>query len=100
MKYFVVALLALSASAQSTPGVGQQSSVGLYTSIRDGESDRMVEGSTDHYSVINNKIYMKGCKIPLPTTQKQLDIELDYFSRYFDKQYYFSAIAIYNELKK
>ena len=33
------------------------------------------------------------------TTQRQLDIELDYFSRYFDKQYYFSAIAIYNEAK-
>ena len=102
MKYFVVALLALSASAVTPPAptAGQQASSGLYNNERDGESDRMVEGSDDHYSVVNNKIYMKGCKIPLPTTQKQLDIELDYFSRYFDKQYYFSAVAIYNELKK
>ena len=60
----------------------------------------MVEGSNDHYSVVNNKIYMEGCKIPLPTTEKQLNIELDYFSRSFDKKYYYSAIAIYNELKK
>ena len=96
MKYFVFALLALSASAQTT----QQSSVGLFNFTREGESDRMVEGSAEHYSVVNNKIYMKGCKIPLPTTTKQLNIELDYFSRTFDKQYYYSAIAIYNELKK
>jgi hypothetical protein len=37
---------------------------------------------------------------PLPITQKQLDIELDFFSRSFEKQHYINAMNIYAEMKK
>jgi hypothetical protein len=40
------------------------------------------------------------CHDPLPITQKQLDVELDYFSRSFDKHHYYNAMNIYAELKK
>jgi hypothetical protein len=40
------------------------------------------------------------CHDALPITQKQLDVELDYFSRSFDKHHYYNAMNIYAELKK
>jgi len=40
------------------------------------------------------------CHDALPITQKQLDVELDYFSRSFDKHHYFNAMNIFAELKK
>jgi hypothetical protein len=40
------------------------------------------------------------CHDPLPITQKQLDVELDYFSRSFDKHHYENAMNIMAELKK
>jgi hypothetical protein len=52
------------------------------------------------YKVVNNKIFVDGCPLPLALTQEQLDIELDFFSRKFDIQNYDNAIAIYNALKK
>merc|ERR1712153_278897 len=52
------------------------------------------------YKVVNNKIFVDGCPLPLALTQEQLDIELDFFSRKFDKQHYNNAISIYKALKK
>ena len=40
------------------------------------------------------------CNDPLPITQKALDVELDYFSRSFDKHHYYNAMNLYAELKK
>jgi hypothetical protein len=40
------------------------------------------------------------CHDALPITQKQLDVELDYFSRSFDKHHYYNAMNLYAELKK
>jgi len=42
----------------------------------------------------------KICNDALPITQAQLDIELDYFSRCFDKHHYYNAMNIYAEMKK
>ena len=33
-------------------------------------------------------------------SQKTIDVELDYFSRNFDKRHYNNAMAVYNELLK
>ena len=52
------------------------------------------------YKVVNNKIFVDGCPLPLALTQEQLDMELDYFSRKFDKQFYNNAMSIYKALKK
>ena len=52
------------------------------------------------YEVVNNKIFVDGCPLPLALTQEQLDIELDFFSRKFDKQHYDNALSIYKALKK
>ena len=51
------------------------------------------------YTVVNNKIFVDGCPLPLALTQAQLDTELDFFSRKFDKQHYDNAISIYKALK-
>ena len=40
------------------------------------------------------------CEPALDVSQKQLDIELDYFSRNFDMKHYNNAVTIFNELKK
>jgi hypothetical protein len=40
------------------------------------------------------------CQTPLDITQKELDVQLDYFSRTFDKHHYENAMNIYNEMKK
>lgn len=40
------------------------------------------------------------CDPPLDITQEQLDIELDFFSRTFDKKRYNNARIIYDELRK
>jgi len=40
------------------------------------------------------------CSDPLDITQKELDVQLDYFSRNFDKYHYENAMNIYAELKK
>ena len=40
-----------------------------------------------------------SCENPMEITEKQLRIELDYFSRNFDKQHYKAAMTIYKELK-
>ena len=40
-----------------------------------------------------------SCENPMEITEKQLRIELDYFSRNFDKQHYNAAMTIYKELK-
>lgn len=41
-----------------------------------------------------------GCEPAIDVSQKQLDIELDYFSRSFDPKNYKKAMQIYKELKK
>ena len=41
-----------------------------------------------------------GCDDGLELTQGQLYIELDYFSRKFDRKNYDNAMKIYSELKK
>jgi len=41
-----------------------------------------------------------GCEPAIDVSQKQLDIELDYFSRNFDQKHYKKAMQIYKELKK
>ena len=41
-----------------------------------------------------------GCEPAIDVSQKQLDIELDYFSRNFDRKHYKKAMQIYGELKK
>ena len=51
------------------------------------------------YKVVNNKIFVDGCPLPLSLTQSQLDTELDFFSRKFDKQHYDNALSIYKALK-
>ena len=38
------------------------------------------------------------CIAPIDISQKELDIQLDYFSRSFAKVHYNNAVAIYNEL--
>ena len=40
------------------------------------------------------------CDEALPITKEQLDIELDYFSRSFDRKHYDNAMKIYDELTK
>ena len=40
-----------------------------------------------------------SCENPMEITEKQLNIELDYFSRNFDKKHYNAAMTIYKELK-
>jgi hypothetical protein len=40
------------------------------------------------------------CADPLDITQKELDVQLDYFSRNFDKFHYENAMNIYAEMKK
>merc|ERR1719329_492263 len=40
------------------------------------------------------------CDEALPVTKEQLDIELDYFSRSFDRKHYDNAMKIYDELAK
>ena len=40
-----------------------------------------------------------GCEPALDVSQKQLDIELDYFSRNFDRKHYKKAMQVYGELK-
>ena len=40
-----------------------------------------------------------SCENPMEITEKQLRIELDYFSRNFDKKHYNAAMTIYKELK-
>jgi hypothetical protein len=41
-----------------------------------------------------------GCEPAIDVSQKQLDIELDYFSRTFDRKHYKKAMQIYKEMKK
>merc|ERR1719331_3360705 len=41
-----------------------------------------------------------GCEPAIDVSQKQLDIELDYFSRNFDRKHYKKAMQVYKELKK
>ena len=41
-----------------------------------------------------------GCEPAIDVSQKQLDIELDYFSRSFDPKNYKKAMQVYKELKK
>jgi len=41
-----------------------------------------------------------GCEPAIDVSQKQLDIELDYFSRNFDLKHYKKAMQVYGELKK
>merc|ERR1719515_587053 len=41
-----------------------------------------------------------GCEPAIDVSQKQLDIELDYFSRNFDQKHYKKGMQIYKELKK
>ena len=40
-----------------------------------------------------------GCEPAIDVSQKQLDIELDYFSRNFDRKHYKKAMQVYKELK-
>ena len=42
----------------------------------------------------------KKCAEPLEISEKQMDIEIDYLSRKFDKKNYDNALIIYNELVK
>ena len=41
-----------------------------------------------------------GCEPAIDVSQKQLDIELDYFSRNFDYKHYKKAMQIYKEMQK
>ena len=41
-----------------------------------------------------------GCEPAIDVSVKQLNIELDYFSRSFDRKHYKKAMQIYKELKK
>merc|ERR1712147_100548 len=41
-----------------------------------------------------------SCGPAIDVSQKQLDIELDYFSRNFDRKHYKKAMQVYKELKK
>lgn len=41
-----------------------------------------------------------GCEPAIDVSQKQLDIELDYFSRSFNPKNYKKAMQVYKELKK
>ena len=41
-----------------------------------------------------------GCEPAIDVSQAQLDIELDYFSRSFDRKHYKKAMQIYKALKK
>ena len=41
-----------------------------------------------------------GCEPAIDVSQKQLDIELDYFSRTLDRKHYKKAMQIYKEMKK
>merc|ERR1719453_2169271 len=41
-----------------------------------------------------------GCEPAIDVSQKQLDIELDYFSRTLDRKHYKKAMQVYGELKK
>jgi len=41
-----------------------------------------------------------SCEPAIDVSQKQLDIELDYFSRNFDRKHYKKAMQVYKELKK
>ena len=50
--------------------------------------------------VVNGKYYNAADCAPLPHTQAQLDIELDFFSRKLDSAHYDNALKIFNELKK
>ena len=43
---------------------------------------------------------VEPCEPALDVSVKQLNIELDYFSRSFDQKHYDQAMAIYGELKK
>lgn len=56
--------------------------------------------SSQGYTVVNNKIFLDNCPTPIPNTQEELDLQLEEFGRYLDKQYYNNAMAIYTELKK
>ena len=46
--------------------------------------------------VVNGKYWF--CDPPLPHTEAQLNIELDFFSRKFERAHYDNALTIYNEL--
>ena len=46
--------------------------------------------------IVNGKYWF--CDPPLPETEEQLNIELDFFSRKFDRQHYDNAMHIYKEL--
>jgi len=41
-----------------------------------------------------------SCEPAIDVSQAQLDIELDYFSRSFDRKHYKKAMQVYKELKK
>ena len=54
--------------------------------------------SSEDSKVVNGKYWF--CNPPLPNTEEQLNIELDFFSRKFDKTHYNNAMEIYKELLK
>ena len=55
---------------------------------------RIKEALQDPPTFINN------CEEALEVSVEELNIQLDYFSRNFDKKYYNNAMKIYDELKK
>ena len=69
--YLVIALLGLTASSQAV--------------------------NLDSAEQLNVQIPCDGA---LPISKEQLDIELDYFSRSFDRKHYDNAMKIYDELAK
>ena len=69
----------------------------LVASVNAVSLSQMSSGD-DKGKIVNGKYWF--CDPPLPHTEKQLDIELDFLSRNFDRKHYDNAIEIYTELNK
>ena len=63
-------------------------------------ADVVVLPTVSTLPLTRNETAPATCQTPLDVTQKELDVQLDYFSRTFDKHHYENAMNIYAELKK
>ena len=69
--------------------------IALVASVNAASLSQLSSESTDGV-VVNGKYWF--CDPPLPHTEAQMNIELDFFSRKFDRKHYDKALEIYNEL--
>ena len=60
----------------------------------------LAQGLRIKEALVDPPTFINNCEEALEVSVDELNIQLDYFSRNFDKKYYNNAMKIYDELKK